>query len=153
MKAIFSAPVANANAVLPPMDVLHYHPNGELEGGYSMIGQIPIDGVPTAMVQIHSSEATVQAMCDDPAYLWLANVVEVDEDGEPIDPPDVGTDFDRALVRQWARDNGYNVGVVMRCIPNLPPQASDTAKLIIAGFLELQQVTLEEYVRAGGDLG
>jgi len=87
MKAIFAVPMANSNAVLPPMSgdgvQLHYTVDGVLRGGYSLIGQVPIAGIPGCLVLIDSSPETIQAMHDDAAYLWIEDVVEVN-DGEGI---------------------------------------------------------------------
>ena len=83
MKAIFAVPMANANAVLPPMEELHYTVDGVLCGGFSLIGQVPISGIPGCIVLIDSSAETIQAMHDDAAYLWIEDVVEVN-DGEGI---------------------------------------------------------------------
>jgi len=58
--------------------------------------------------------------------------------------------FDRTKARAWALARGFSPGVVNRCIPNLPPQASDTAKAVMAGFRTMFEVTEFEYTRAGG---
>ncbi len=79
MKAIFSVPVANANAVLPPMEELHYIEDDVLTGGYSLIGQVPQARVPTCLVLIDSSPETIRAMYEDPAYLWMENLPEPEE--------------------------------------------------------------------------
>ena len=81
MKAIFAAPMANSNAVLPPMEELHYIEDRVLHGGYSLIGQVPIAGIPGCLVLIDSSAETIQAMHDNAAYLWIEDVVEVDDEG------------------------------------------------------------------------
>ena len=78
MKAIFAVPVENSNAVLPPMAELHYTENGVLHGGFSLIGQVPQARVPTCLVLIDSSPETIRAMYEDPAYLWMERVLEVE---------------------------------------------------------------------------
>ncbi len=82
MKAIFVVPIENANAVLPPMEAgaggiqLHYTEDKVLKGGYSLIGQVPQQGVKGVMVLVDSSPETLQAMYEDPQYLWVESVAE-----------------------------------------------------------------------------
>ena len=81
-KAIFLAPVpeGTSNFTLPPLSdpeggiQLYYDDNGTLRGGYSAIGQVP--QAPNALVLIHSSQATIDAMDADDDYLWIEDVVE-----------------------------------------------------------------------------
>ncbi len=79
-KAIFLAPVpeGTSNFTLPPLSdpeggtQLHYDDNGTLRGGYNAIGQVP--QAPSALVLIHSSKATIDAMKADDTYLWMEDV-------------------------------------------------------------------------------
>ena len=77
-KSIFAVPVENSNFILPPMSdtdggtQLHYDDNGVLRGGYSAIGQVA--QAPSALVLIHSSEATIDTMKADDTYLWMEDV-------------------------------------------------------------------------------
>jgi len=90
MKAIFAVPMENANAVLPPMEELHYIEDRVLRGGYSLIGQAPQRGINSVLVLIDSSAATISAMYADPAYLWIETVrelVAVPVEAVPVEVP------------------------------------------------------------------
>jgi len=93
MKAIFAVPMANANAVLPPMEELHYIEDRVLKGGYSLIGQVPQRGINSVLVLVDSSPETIRAMYDDPAYLWIENMREIA--AEPIDAVPVEAPIER----------------------------------------------------------
>ena len=80
----------NANAVLPPMEELHYIEDRVLRGGYSLIGQAPQRGINSVLVLIDSSAATISAMYADPAYLWIETVrelVAVPVEAVPVEVP------------------------------------------------------------------
>ena len=86
MKAIFAVPMENSNAVLPPMEDLHYTEDRVLKGGYSLIGQVPQRGVKGVLVLVDSSPETLSAMYEDPRYLWIQSVAEaaVEPGVEPV---------------------------------------------------------------------
>ena len=89
MKAIFAVPIENANAVLPPMEDLHYTEDRVLKGGYSLIGHAPQAGVPGVLVLVDASAETIQAMHDDPVYLWIQDVAEDTEPEPDVTPVEV----------------------------------------------------------------
>ena len=87
MKAIFAVPMANANAVLPPMEELHYTVDRVLHGGYSLIGQVPQRGINSVLVLVDSSAETIRAMYADPDYLWIERVAEIAVETTPAEVP------------------------------------------------------------------
>ena len=89
MKVIFAVPMANANAVLPPMEELHYIENRVLHGGYSLIGQAPQRGINSVLVLVDSSAETIRAMYEDPAYLWIERVSEIATEPIEVKPVEV----------------------------------------------------------------
>jgi len=87
MKAIFAVPMASANAVLPPMEELHYTVDRILCGGYSLIGQAPQRGINSVLVLVDSSAETIRAMYADPDYLWIERVAEIAVEAVPAEVP------------------------------------------------------------------
>jgi len=89
MKAIFAVPMENANAVLPPMEDLHYLGGDVLKGGYSLIGHAPQADVPGVLVLVDTSAEMIQAMHDSPVYLWIEDVAEDAEPESDVKPVEV----------------------------------------------------------------
>ena len=89
MKAIFAVPVEHSNAVLPPMEELHYIEDKVLKGGYSLIGQVPQARVPTCLVLIDSSLETISTMDADLAYLWIERLQEIATEPVEVTPMEV----------------------------------------------------------------
>jgi len=87
MKAIFAVPMENANAVLPPMEDLHYVNDKVIHGGYSLVGQVPQRGINSVLVLVDSSAETLRAMYADPAYLWIERVAEIAVEAVPAEVP------------------------------------------------------------------
>ena len=85
MKAIVIAALANANAVLPPMDgdgtetQLVYLVDGVRTGGFTLVGNVPGPApINTCFVLVHTSEATVDAMVASGDYLFVEYVAEAE---------------------------------------------------------------------------
>lgn len=161
MKAIVIAPLANANAVLPPMDGdgthLTYLVDGVRTGGFTLVGNVPMPDVFTCLVLVHTSPETVEAMADSGDYVFVEEVMEdvgalltseefvyVEPDPEiitldaPNPPPELPGP---AALRIWLIQQGYSPSIVARTIPN-------EADEILAGLQELHQVSKVEYARA-----
>jgi len=89
-KAIFMTTMTNGTPDLPPMESedeaqLHYT-DGVLCGGYTCIGQVPVDGIPSMIVQVDSSEETLNAMDADDAYVFIEDVTEPEPSTEEVEP-------------------------------------------------------------------
>ena len=82
MRANFITTFANGSPVLPPMDSeeglqLTYLDNGVRVGGFVCISYAPAISV---VVQVHSSEDTINAMKADDSFVWLEDIPEVEND-------------------------------------------------------------------------
>jgi len=80
-KAIFEVDWIDNRPDIPPFESedgiqLYYIEDGELKGGYSLIG-LPKDG--KIDVQIWASETTILCMKADAKYKWKEDIVETDE--------------------------------------------------------------------------
>jgi hypothetical protein len=53
---------------------LHYVNGGVLRGGFACISYVPI--ATTCIVQIHSSQATIDAMKASEDYIWIEDIEE-----------------------------------------------------------------------------
>ena len=82
MKATFLTTMIGGVPTLPPFESedggpqLYYTKSGVLCGGYSCIGQVPVPGIPTILVQVWASEATLNAMDRSDDYVFIEDVVE-----------------------------------------------------------------------------
>ncbi len=80
-KAIFMTTMTNGTPDLPPHEAeddglqLNYDDNGVLKGGYSCVGQVPGD-VDSILVQVLSSDETLDAMAAENDYVFIENVEE-----------------------------------------------------------------------------
>ena len=71
MKAIFLCAWKDGQPDIPPMDAetgpqLHFHENGQLAGGYSLVSDAPPeDGKMTCFVWVWAAAAVITAMMED----------------------------------------------------------------------------------------
>ena len=147
MKAIVIAALANANAVLPPMDgdgtetQLVYLVDGVRTGGFTLVGNVPGPApINTCFVLVHTSEATVDAMIASGEYLFVEEIVDPD-----VEVVALGTHTlpARAAVVQWLRDHGYSPALLNAKIPPGAP-----AHGVRRGLQDLHEVSEDEYGRA-----
>ena len=88
-KAIFMTTMVGGVPVLPPMDAedggvqLHYWIGDKRCGGYSCLGQVPVAGIPSMLVQVWASEPTLDAMDADDRYVFIEDVVETEAELTP----------------------------------------------------------------------
>jgi len=149
MKAIIIAALANANAVLPPMDgdgtetQLVYLVDGIRTGGFTLVGNVP--GPPpisTCFVLVHTSPETVDAMIASGDYLFVEEVVGPAVEIVALAGPK-HTLPGRAAVVQWLRDHGYSPALLNAKIPPGAP-----AHGVRRGLQDLHEVSEDEYGRA-----
>ena len=148
MKAIIIAPLANANAVLPPMDgdgtetQLTYLVDGIRTGGFTLVGNVPGPApINTCFVLVHTSEATVDAMIASGEYLFVEEIVDPDVEIVALAQPH--TLPGRAAVVQWLRNHGYSPALLNAKIPPGAP-----AHGVRRGLQDLHEVSEDEYGRA-----
>ena len=148
MKAIVIAALANANAVLPPMDgdgtetQLTYLVDGIRTGGFTLVGNVPGPApINTCFVLVHTSEATVDAMIASGEYLFVEEIVDPDVEIVALAQPH--TLPGRAAVVQWLRNHGYSPALLNAKIPPGAP-----AHGVRRGLQDLHEVSEDEYDRA-----
>jgi len=85
MKALFMTTMVNGVPNLPPFEAedggtqLYHTVDGVLCGGYSCLGQVPVKGIPSILVQVWASNATLDAMDADNDYVFIEDVEEPEE--------------------------------------------------------------------------
>ena len=80
-KAIFMTTMVGGVPNLPPFEAesgpqLYYTVDGVLCGGYSCLGQVPVNGIPSMLVQVWASNATLDAMDASDEYVFIEDIAE-----------------------------------------------------------------------------
>jgi len=148
MKAIIIAALANANAMLPPMDgdgtetQLVYLVDGVRTGGFTLVGNVPGPApINTCFVLVHTSEVTIDAMVASGDYLFVEYVAEAEPEIVALAQPH--TLPGRAAVVQWLRNHGYSPALLNA---KIPPYSQ--AHGVRRGLQDLHEVSEDEYDRA-----
>ena len=90
MKALFMTTMVNGVPNLPPFEAedggiqLYHTVDGVLCGGYSCLGQVPVKGIPSMLVQVWASNATLDAMDADNDYVFIEDVEEPAAELAPV---------------------------------------------------------------------
>lgn len=71
MRALFIVPFPHEQS-LPPMRDIQYEENGELHGGWWVVGHVPQTN--TVMVVIDTTDAMIESMNANPEYLFVEDI-------------------------------------------------------------------------------